>query len=53
MQEGEKMGDEEGEREGWNRESGDGGGEEGPASKEITIFAYVNYRLTRMNDRPR
>ena len=23
-----------------------------PASKEITIFAYVNYRLTRMNDRP-
>lgn len=24
-----------------------------PASKKITIFAYVNYRLTRMNDRPR
>jgi len=22
-------------------------------SKKITIFAYVNYRLTRMNDRPR
>lgn len=24
-----------------------------PTSKKITIFAYVNYRLTRMNDRPR
>jgi len=28
-------------------------GEAFGASKKITIFAYVNYRLTRMNDRPR
>lgn len=48
MQEGEKkQGREKGEkrepRRRWRRR---------PASKEITIFAYVNYRLTRMNDRP-
>lgn len=24
-----------------------------PTSEKITIFAYVNYRLTRMNERPR